>query len=177
MALEQFRTSVIVVETGNAEKASEHPARCLDRALHRGPVWTDPDAPAQDPGLRWPKSRKLRMQVRSDFALKPDRQEKDFLDAETGRQKSPLKRRTLTETKIRELSGPKSPQEPPYLASTRNVRSGPNCMLPPQSSNQSPELEPGTEFFAAETGRRNGLIRLDCGSRDRVNKRTWQTCL
>src|SRR2546429_7708068 len=31
-------------------------------------------------------------------------------------------------------------------------RSGPNCMLPPQSSNQSPELEPGTESGARMLG-------------------------
>ena len=43
--------------------------------------------------------------------------------------------------------------------------------------NQSPKLESGTEFFAAETGRRNGRIRLDCRSRDRANQRIWQTCL
>jgi uncharacterized protein YhaN len=43
-------------------------------------------------------------------------------------------------------------------------------MLPTQSSNQSPNLEPGTEFFAAETGRRSGLIRLDCMSRDYAAK-------
>jgi hypothetical protein len=37
--------------------------------------------------------------------------------------------------------------------------------------------EPGTEFFAAETGGRIGLIRLDCASRDRTRKENWQTCL
>jgi hypothetical protein len=31
---------------------------------------------------------------------------------------------------------------------------------PRSHRNQSPKLESGTEFFAAETGRRNGLIRL-----------------
>src|ERR1700738_3995544 len=35
-----------------------------------------------------------------------------------------------------------------------------NCMLPTQSSNQSPNLEPGTEFFAAETGAQNPPFRL-----------------
>ena len=48
---------------------------------------------------------------------------------------------------------------------------------PRSHRNQSPILESGTEFFAAETGRRNGLIRLDCRSRDRANQRIWQTCL
>jgi hypothetical protein len=38
-------------------------------------------------------------------------------------------------------------------------RSVPNWLLPTQSSNQSPKLRPGTEFFAEETGRRNGLVR------------------
>src|SRR6202045_4501186 len=42
---------------------------------------------------------------------------------------------------------------------------------PRSHRNQSPILEPGTELFAAETGRRNGLIRLDCRSRDRANQR------
>jgi hypothetical protein len=41
---------------------------------------------------------------------------------------------------------------------------------PRSHRNQSPKLESGTEFFAAETGRRNGLIRLDCRSRDRANQ-------
>jgi hypothetical protein len=36
---------------------------------------------------------------------------------------------------------------------------------------------PGTEFFAAETERQNGLIRLDRTTRDRANQRIWQTCL
>src|ERR1700704_6568234 len=56
-------------------------------------------------------------------------------------------------------------------------RSGSNCLLPTQGSNPSPKLEPGTEFFAAETGRQNGPIHPDCGSRDRANQRIWQTCL
>ena len=38
-------------------------------------------------------------------------------------------------------------------------------------------LESGTEFFDAETGGRNGLIRGDCVRRDRANLRIWQTCL
>src|SRR6266436_6520284 len=42
---------------------------------------------------------------------------------------------------------------------------------------KSPKVESGTEFSAAETGRRNGLIRLDCRNRDRANQRIWQTCL
>src|SRR5260221_14259898 len=33
-----------------------------------------------------------------------------------------------------------------------------NCMLPTQSSNQSPNLEPGTEFFAAETGAQKSTV-------------------
>src|ERR1700730_4029693 len=48
---------------------------------------------------------------------------------------------------------------------------------PRSHRNQSPKVESGTEFFAAETGRRNGLFRLDCRSRDRANQRIWQTCL
>jgi hypothetical protein len=45
----------------------------------------------------------------------------------------------------------------------------PNWLLPTQSSNRSPKLESGTEFSAAETARRIGLIRLDCRSRDRAS--------
>jgi hypothetical protein len=39
-------------------------------------------------------------------------------------------------------------------------RSGPNCLLPTQGSNQSPNLEPGTEFFAAETEAQDPPFRL-----------------
>jgi hypothetical protein len=42
----------------------------------------------------------------------------------------------------------------------------PHAVIEPVS-----ELESGTEFFAAETERRNGLVRLDCRSRDRANQR------
>jgi hypothetical protein len=55
-------------------------------------------------------------------------------------------------------------------------RSGSNCLLPTQSSNQSPNLQPGTEFFAAETGRRNGLIRLDCTSKH-SSRPSWSELL
>jgi hypothetical protein len=80
----------------------------------------------------------------------------------------------------------KSPQKRPIGSRRRDLRfrrtgwwrrSGSNCLLPTQGSNPSPKLESGTEFFAAETGRRNGLIRLDCRSRDRANQNIWQTCL
>ena len=47
-----------------------------------------------------------------------------------------------------------------YLKTAWWRRSGPNCMLPTQSSNQSPNLEPGTEFFAAETGAQTPPFRL-----------------
>src|SRR5205085_2448878 len=55
--------------------------------------------------------------------------------------------------------------------------SGPNCMLPTQTSNRSAIPEPGTEFFAAETGGRIGLLRLECASRDCTRGENWQTCL
>jgi hypothetical protein len=48
---------------------------------------------------------------------------------------------------------------------------GPNCQLPSQSSNQSPTLEPGTEFFDAETGARIRHILRDFTSRDRIPQR------
>src|SRR5258706_15824134 len=50
-------------------------------------------------------------------------------------------------------------------------------MLSRAARSKSPKLESGTEFSAAETGRRNGLIRLDCRNRDRANQAIWQTCL
>src|SRR3981189_625742 len=39
------------------------------------------------------------------------------------------------------------------------------------------EVESGTEFFAAETGRQNGLIHVDCRKRDRAYRRIRRTCL
>jgi hypothetical protein len=45
-------------------------------------------------------------------------------------------------------------------------------MLPTQSSNQSPNLEPGTEFFASETGRRNG----NCSRISRLATTPFETC-
>jgi len=48
---------------------------------------------------------------------------------------------------------------------------------PRRDRTKSPKLESGTDFSAAETGRRNGLIRLDCRNRDRANQRIWHTCL
>ena len=45
----------------------------------------------------------------------------EFLDAETGRQKPPLNARTSAETKIRELSGRKSPQKRPIWRRIGNV--------------------------------------------------------
>jgi len=55
----------------------------------------------------------LRLQVRSDFALKAQPRGTEFLDAETGRQKSSPKCVTPAETKIREVSGRKSPWKRP----------------------------------------------------------------
>src|SRR6266403_4087821 len=51
------------------------------------------------------------------------------------------------------------------------------CCPPRRDRTKSPKVESGTEFSAAETGRRNGLIRLDCRNRDRANQSIWQTCL
>ena len=119
-------------------------------------------------------------------ALEAGRRERNFW---MRRQRAKNRRQnahTSTETKIRELIGRKSPQKRPIWRLIGNVRfaetgwwrrSGSNCLLPTQGSNPSPKLEPGTEFFAAETGRRNGPIHPDCGSRDRANQRIWQTCL
>src|SRR5204863_3495167 len=92
----------------------------------------------------------------------------EFLDAETGRQKSSPKCPTATETKIRELSGRKSPQKRPILRRIENARfaetgwwrhSGTNWRPTTQSSNRSLKSESGTEFFDEET---EGQIRLFC---------------
>src|SRR6266481_4041607 len=139
-------------------------------------IATAPDSRIPDCGSAKPRLR----------ALKAKPPGTEFLDAETGRQNSRQIALAPGETKIREMSGRKSPQKRPIWRRVGNARfaetgwwrrSGPNCLLPTQGSNQSPNLGPGTEFFAAETGRRNGLIRLDCRSRDCANQRLRQTCL
>jgi hypothetical protein len=48
----------------------------------------------------------------------------------------------------------------------------PHAGIEPVSESMS-----GTEFFAAETGRQNGLIRVDCRSRDRAYQRIRRACL
>src|SRR5207244_13029746 len=76
--------------------------------------------------------------------------------------------RTPAETKIRELSGRKSPQKRPIWRCAGNARfartgwwrhSGTNWRPTTQSSNRSLKSESGTEFFDAET---EGQIRLFC---------------
>src|SRR5260370_15941336 len=74
--------------------------------------------------------------------------------------------RTRPETKIRQVSGGKSPQKRAIWRRTGNVRfaetgwwrhSGTNWRPTTQSSNRSPRSAAGTEFFDAET---EGQIRL-----------------
>src|SRR6266849_10650479 len=69
-------------------------------------------APVQDPNFSGPKVG-VAGAVRSNFALKARLLGTEFLDAETGRQKSSRKGRTPAETKVREASGRKSPQKRP----------------------------------------------------------------
>src|ERR1700726_284976 len=107
--------------------------------------------------------------MRSEASSRLSRWERNFWMRRRGAKNRNQKAPTRAETKIREGSGRKSAQKGPIWLRIGNVRfaetgwwrrSGPNCMLPTQSSNQSPNLEPGTEFFAAETGAQNPPFRL-----------------
>src|SRR4051795_6717754 len=107
----------------------------------------------------------------------------EFSDAETGRQNPPERPYCPAETRNPKNSS-QDPRRNGLFRSTTvfAVRqwwrlSGPNCMLPTQTSNRSPIPEPGTEFFAAETADRIGLLRLSCAIRDRTRGENWQTCL
>ncbi len=59
----------------------------------------------------------IRHQPRSDFALNHGRQGTDFLDTETGRQKSPLRRQIACGDRNPGNEWPEIPAETPYLAS------------------------------------------------------------
>src|SRR5437764_1606941 len=67
----------------------------------------------------------------------------EFFAAETGRQNGLIH----ADCRSRDRALPYTTTE-----CARWRRSGSNCLLPTQSSKQSPNLEPGTEFFAAEQG-------------------------
>src|SRR6266849_4977294 len=69
-------------------------------------------APVEDPNCSGPKVG-IASAVRSDFALKAPLLGTEFLDAETKRQNHHEKGRTPAETKVREVSGRKSPQKRP----------------------------------------------------------------
>jgi hypothetical protein len=104
----------------------------------------------------------------------------EFSGAETGGQ-NPLERPLLScRDRQRQKQAARSPQK---KASFRSFtvwrfgktgwwrRKGPSCQLPSQSSNQSPTLEPGTEFFDAETAARIRHFLRDFSSRDRILQR------
>src|SRR6266481_9539993 len=75
-------------------------------------IATAPDSRIPDCGSAKPRLR----------ALKAKPPGTEFLDAETGRQNSRQNARTPGETKIREMSGRKSPQKRPIWRRIGNVR-------------------------------------------------------
>src|SRR6202790_1637578 len=137
-----------------------------NRAARSGKPESSRLDPIDSPGSRITVAQKseLPAQVRSNFVLKPARRERNFWMRRQGAKDRRQNAPTAHRDQIRELSGRKSPQKRPIRRRIGNVRfaetgwwrrSGPNCMLPTQSSNQSPNLEPATEFFAAETEAQN----------------------
>src|SRR6266446_1465622 len=75
-------------------------------------IATAPDSRIPDCGSANPRLRALKAQPPGT----------EFLDAETGRQNSRQNARTPGETKIREMSGRKSPQKRPIWCRIGNVR-------------------------------------------------------
>src|SRR6266446_8750505 len=75
-------------------------------------IATAPDSRIPDCGSAKPRLRALKAQPPGT----------EFLDAETGRQNSRQNARTPGETKIREMSGRKSPQKRPIWCRIGNVR-------------------------------------------------------
>src|ERR1700681_3057524 len=75
-------------------------------------------APVQDPNYSGPKVG-IAGAVRSNFALKARLLGTEFLDAETGRQKSLRKRANACRDQSPGSKWPEIPAEAPYLASTR----------------------------------------------------------
>src|SRR5450631_2557742 len=75
-------------------------------------------APVQDPNYSGPKVG-IAGAVRSDFALKARLSGTEFLDAETGRQKSSRKSANACRDQSPGSKWPEIPAEEPYLASTR----------------------------------------------------------
>jgi hypothetical protein len=74
-------------------------------------------APVQDPNYSGPKVG-IAGAVRSNFALKARLLGTEFLDAETGRQKSSRKRANACRDQSPGSKWPEIPAEAPYLAST-----------------------------------------------------------
>jgi hypothetical protein len=91
-----------------------------------------------------------------NFAPKVHPPRTEFLDAETGRQKPPLKCADAHRDQNPGIEWPEIPAETPYLTSygKRAVCGDWNWRPTTQSSNRSP-LERGTEIFGAETGVQN----------------------
>src|SRR5216684_4290295 len=75
-------------------------------------------APVQDPNFSGPKVG-IAGAVRSNFALKARLLGTEFLDAETGRQKSSRKSVNACRDQSPGCKWPEIPAEAPYLASTR----------------------------------------------------------
>jgi hypothetical protein len=63
------------------------------------------------------RESELRAQVRSNFVLKPRQPGTEFFDAETGRQKSPLKRANARRDKNPGIEWPEIPAETHYSPS------------------------------------------------------------
>jgi len=77
-------------------------------------------APVQDPNYGGPKAG-IAGAVRSDFALKARLPGTEFLDAETGHQKSSRKSVNACRDQSPGSKWPEIPAESPYLASTREM--------------------------------------------------------
>src|SRR5712675_2638538 len=75
-------------------------------------------APVEDPNYSGPKVG-IAGAVRSNFALKAGLLGTEFLDAETGRQKSSRERANARRDQSPGSKWPEIPEEAPYLASTR----------------------------------------------------------
>jgi hypothetical protein len=99
--------------------------------------------------------------VRSNFALKPRLPGTEFLDAETGRQKSPLKCANARRDQNPGIEWPEIPAETPYLASYRKRAVCKDWMVETvglKLVTHHPVIEPvsdpapGTEICNAETG-------------------------
>jgi hypothetical protein len=81
----------------------------------------------------------LRAQVRSNYVLKPRLPGTEFFDAETERQKSPLKRANVNRDQNPGREGRKSPQKRPIWRRIGNVRFAETGWWAHQGSNLGPD--------------------------------------